>query len=246
MVLACAVSLFLGCAQGGGDPNYGGEVRELGVSATTADGVKYYSLSTGEEVTGDDINTDKWDIAFSRTRLILTNSGDTAAALNSGGKGAVWYTDKTVLSEVVFGDQVVNPEGDFAVLAQYTTDQKRYIQGMGGSASELTLNIMSYTGYRNELEKDGKSSAASLGIKDGEDASSTMPNTYDKKQYYKSSGMVAGAPTWPSTEEVYIIRHGNGANYSKIQIEYQYTAANTTASPPTSAADTWGITYQNF
>jgi hypothetical protein len=237
MVLACAVSLFLGCAQGGGDPNYGGEEKQLpGVSLSTGNTeTKYFSLSTGEEVTGGDINTDKWDIAFRRTRLILTNSGDTAAALNSGGKGAVWYTDKTVLSEVVFGDQVVNPEGDFAILKDYTTDKVRYtridMQGPNtGTPSALTLNVMSYVGYRNE--------ATAAGTQDdpftSTDQANPMPYLYNKKEYYASSGM---PPVMSGTGQVYIIRHGDGARYSKIQITYEYAQAT---------GDTWGVTYQNF
>jgi hypothetical protein len=229
MALVCAVSMFLGCSQGDKPPNYGGEVKDLpGVSISTAGEVKYYSLSTGLEVTGDDINTNKWDIAFSRTRLILTNSGDTAENLSSGGQGGVWYTDKTVLGEVALGDQIT-PGGDFEILKDYTTDQKRYTNtGMGGPSAQQYLNAMSYVGYDNENDVDGKDSTEPL----------TPYSAYNKKTYYKQGHGSSSGPTFENTNQVYIIRHGDGVNHSKIQITYEYGG-----SPP---ADTWAVSYQNF
>jgi hypothetical protein len=247
LALACVISLFLGCSQDAGGPNLGGEVKQLSVSvgavpAGTPAIIKYYSLSTGEEVTGDDITSNKWDIAFSRTRLILTNSGVTAADLESGGKGSVWYTGKTVLSEAALGDQVEDPPEEFAILKDYSTDQKRYVAGMG-AATVTTLNVMSYVGYRNEDDVDGISAATAFGVK-ADDPADTMPYLYDKKNYYASGPMGAAGPTWSSSGQVYIIRHGDGENYSKIQITYEYQGANADAGTP--ATDVWGIEYQNF
>ncbi|MDR0643165.1 MAG: HmuY family protein [Treponema sp.] len=214
IALVCVVSLFLGCKTEAPGPNYGGEVKELpSVSLAAADGIKYYSLSTGLEVIGDDINSNKWDIAFSRTRLIFTNSGASAEKVNSGGQGGVWYTDKTELSGVAIGDQ----KGD-----DYTTDQKRYVTGMGGAA-ETILNVMSYVGYDNEGTVDGLSA---------ENAFSGY--SYNKQQYYHSSGM--GVYASDGTEPVYIIRHGDGVHYSKIKIDYQYADSK----------DNWAVSYQNF
>jgi hypothetical protein len=220
LALACVIPLFLGCPTEDDSPSYGGDLKELpGVSLGTADGVKYYSLSTGEEVTGADIATDKWDIAFTRTRLIFTNSGATAEALGSGGQGGVWYTDKAVLSEVSDDDRLGE---DDAILQSFLTDQKRWVTGMGGAA-ETTLNVMSYAGYDNEADNDGLSQSSPL-----------AGYSYNKKQYYDSPSMGA----YTNTSQVYIIRHGDGSHYSKIQIDYQYTT-----SP---AKDNWSISYQNF
>jgi hypothetical protein len=249
MALACAVSLFLGCSTGNDDPNYGGEEKSLRVSvaavpAGTAPIIKYYSLSTGLEVTeGAAIASKEWDIAFSRTRLILTNSGDTAENLSSGGQGGVWYTDKTVLGEVALGDQIT-PGGDFEILKDYTTDKIRYTRvDMGGpgtgTPSSLTLNVMSYVGYRNEATAAGTADDPFTST----DPENPMPYLYNKKEYYTSgSGM---PPTFGNTNQVYIIRHGDGTRYSKIQITYEYVSA-TTGDTPTPAADVWGIRYANF
>jgi hypothetical protein len=238
LALACAVSLFLACSTGGGDPNLGGTEKTLpGVSLSSVDGTKYYSLSTGEEITGEDINTDKWDIAFSRTRLILTNSGDTAEALSSGGKGGVWYTDKTVLSNVAFGEQQGD---DDPILKTYTTDKVRYTSmDMGGGPvkTKLTLNIMSYVGYRNEDTAAGTEDDPFTST----DPENANPYMYNKKEYYASSGM---PPVMTGTDQVYIICHGDGEHYSKIQIAYEYIGAN--ADEGTPAKDAWGIRYQNF
>ncbi|MDR1636151.1 MAG: HmuY family protein [Treponema sp.] len=214
LALACAVFLLPGCQVEEDDD---GGFKELPpVSLASADGIKYYSLSTGAEVTGDDINTNKWDIAFTRTRLVLTNSGATATGLSSGGDGGVWYTDKIVLSDASLNDR--KAEG---ILEDYTTDQKRYVLSMGSTPAEPTLNIMSYVGYDNEGTKDGLSSGNCL-----------QGYSYNKKQYYNSPAM----GQYGSTNQVYIIRHGDGVHFSKIQIVYEYVDSK----------DNWAVSYQNF
>jgi hypothetical protein len=226
LALACVIPLFLGCPTEDDGPNYGGEQKRLpAVSLAAADGVKYFSLSTGEEVTGAAINSNTWDIAFSRTRLILTNSGATAADLESFGEGGVWYTDQTVLSEVSEDDKLGE---DDPLLKNYLNDQKRWVSAMGGAA-ETTLNVMSYAGYDNEAEKNGLTTENNL-----------AGYSYNKKQYYNSGEM----GTYGTTDQVYIICHGDGEHYSKIQITYEYTGAVTSTSTP--AKDNWVVVYQNF
>jgi hypothetical protein len=218
LALACVVPLFLGCP-GDESPNLGGEKKDLpAVSLATADGVKYYSLSTGAEVTGDAIKTSQWDIAFSRTRLIFTNSGATASDLGSGGKGGVWYTGKTVLGDVADTDKTGE---DDAVLKDYLADKKVWVSGMGG-ATQTTLNVMTYVGYETG---------------DGSSAENPLAGyAYNQKQYYGSGGM--GVYSSAGKEQVYIIRHGDGTHYSKIIIDYEYDATGKT--------DNWAVSYQNF
>jgi hypothetical protein len=174
-------------------------------------GTFYYSLSTGQEITGDGIASDAWDIAFTRgengglMRTILTNSGVTASALGSNGQGGVWYTDKFDLDDAGMGDKAA--EG---VLADYTTDQTRWVQVMSPPATSRPLNIMTYVGYQNEEDVDGSEEHPLSGTEEA-----SMPYLYDKKQFYRMLGF-----TFPSTGQVYIIRHGDGEHYSKIQIEY--------------------------
>ncbi|MDR0629520.1 MAG: HmuY family protein [Treponema sp.] len=217
LALICAIPLFLGCPAEDPGPNLGGEQKDLpAVSLATGDGVTYFSLSTGQEVTGADINTTKWDIAFTRTRLVLTNSGDTAAGLESGGQGGVWYTDKAALGDVADTDKKGE---DDSILKNYLTDKKVWVSAMGG-ASQTTLNVMTYVGYETG---DGLSAENPL-----------SGYQYDQKQYYGSAGM--GKYSSAGKEQVYIIRHGDGTHYSKILIDYEYADSK----------DNWAVRYQNF
>jgi hypothetical protein len=224
LALACAIPLFLGCPAEENEPNLGGELKDLpavSLGSNETNPVRYFSLSTGEEVTGADIQSDKWDIAFTRTRLIYTNSGDTATALGSGGKGGVWYTDKGVLSEVSSDDKVGE---DDPILKNYLTDKTRYIKGMGAAAA-TRINVMSYVGYDNEADKNGLTAENCF-----------EGYSYNKKQYYKSIAGQMGQYSSAGIEQVYIIRHGDGEHYSKIKIDYEYKDSK----------DNWAVSYQNF
>ncbi|MDR3342840.1 MAG: HmuY family protein [Treponema sp.] len=83
------VTFSVGCGDDSSDDGGGVNSGQIVVGPITEGMTKYYSLTTGEELNGADINTGKWDISFTRTRLIQTNSGDTAADLASGGKGGI-------------------------------------------------------------------------------------------------------------------------------------------------------------
>jgi hypothetical protein len=49
------------------------------------------------------------------------------------------------------------------------------------------------------------------------------------------------------SNQVYIIKHGDGEHYSKVQItEYTSRSADNEAEPPVLAADILKIKYQNF
>jgi hypothetical protein len=236
-VLLCAALFFLGCPTDPEDeePNYGGDVKNLpGVSLATADGIKYYSLSTGEEVTGADINTNKWDIAFNRTRLIYTNSGDSA---KGEGKGGVWHTEKTDLATVSYGEQKEFKIGDVS----YNVDVGRYLYtGMGAAPTAQTMfNVMTYVGYGYG---DGSTNSIGSYVPMSEDYS-TYPATgpltdykYNQQQYYMQEHSTGGGPVFGSTNQVYIIRHGDGEHYSKIQIVYEFA----------NSKDNWQVIYQNF
>jgi hypothetical protein len=240
MVLFCASALFLACpTEPEDDPNYGGDEKTISGISAAAGETKYYSLSTGEEVAADKANTTGWDIAFTRTRLILTNSGDTASGLGSGGDGGVWYTDKTDFDDVSLDDR---PED-----TGYNTDTGKYVwNGMGAApTAKMLLNVMTFVGYDY-----GNGEAASIPTLKGaapydpdRDGDYPSPGAftgykYDQKTYYKQEHGSGGGPTFSSTNYVYIIRHGDGEHYSKIQITYAYQS-----SP---AADTFVIKYSNF
>jgi hypothetical protein len=241
LVLICTAVLFLGCPTDPEDeePNYGGDVKTLpGVALATADGVKYYSLSTGEEVTGDDIDTNKWDIAFSRTRLIYTNSGDSAKGEGEGkGNGGVWHTGKTDLADVSYGEQKDFKVGDVS----YNVDVSKYLYtGMGAAPTTPTrFNVMTYVGYGYGDGTTNNIGSYVAGSDDYTGYPADGPFTdyqYDQHQYYTQEHSDGGGPTFASSNQVYIIRHGDGEHYSKIRITYEFA----------SSKDNWLVTYQNF
>jgi hypothetical protein len=218
--LLCAALFFLGCPTDPGDePNYGGDEETLSIVVAAADGVAYYSLSTGQKVAG----TESWDIAFRRSRLIFTNSGATAAYPDvvSTGSGGVWHVTKTNLADVTVDDAVK----DDPLYGPYNTDVVRYATGMTG-VGPIRMNIMTFVGYSNEDENDGLSLESFF----------DTPYAYDKKQFYNSTGM---PPVMSVSNQIYIIKHGDGSKYSKIQIT-AYESNNTTST------DTYQIKYQNF
>jgi hypothetical protein len=182
-------------------------------------------LSSGEQVTGDDIASNKWDIAFKRSRLIFTNSGVTADDLSSHGQGGVWHTDKTDFDAVTLADKKTD-----AAYQAYYTDVTRWIPKSGGGAAESALNIMTFNGYTTG---DGLS----------EDTFFEAPVKYDQKQYYKATPG-AMPPTFEATEQVYIILHGDGAHHSKIQVvSYESDTTNMAAD---GGADKYIFRYKNL
>jgi hypothetical protein len=208
------------------------------LEVTIRDGEKkYFSLSTGEEVTGDARFTPAWDIAFERPRLIYTNSGDSAQALASGGGGGIWHTDKIVLADVTLDDAVK----DDPFYKDYNADTSRWITNMIGQVSR-PLNVMTYLGYMNEDEKgiDGKSAEGVF----------SMYYKYDKKQFYSNefdeNGDMFMPPHFTPTMRVYIIRHGNGAEYSKVQISEYFGNYDADSSVTTYGGDNYKVTWQTF
>jgi hypothetical protein len=160
-------------------------------------------LSTGEEVTENSAIASKaWDIGFQRTRTILTNSGDTARALSSGGQGNVRYTNKTVFAEVVQSD-AVTPDIE---LEEYIMDCHRDVTVMSAT-SQYTLNVINFPGYQT-------------GTGTKSDPFKTLE--YNKKQFYSRGS----ASNYPVTGVVYIVKHGDGIHYSKIRVkEYEYNSS---------------------
>jgi hypothetical protein len=218
MVFICLLSVFAAMFFGGCDNNQGSETEEQGEGegtiTVTGDGIIavtvkgdercYFSTTTDEQVRGASIKTQEWDIGFQRPRTIMTNSGITAETLNSGGTGMVWYTDKTDFDAVVLSDAVKTGE-----LNGYFTDTSKWFNSMS-TDQNITYNVINYTGY-----KTGSGTA--------EDPFKTAE--YNKKQFYKREG----SGSYPVTKEVYIVQHGDGVHFSKIQISsYEYGANSDT------------------
>ncbi|MDR2257521.1 MAG: HmuY family protein [Treponema sp.] len=200
------------------------EAKELDIEVSGGaggTGPAYYSLKTGQQVR--DPATQNWDIAFERPRLIYTNSGQTAAALNSGGRGGVWHTERTDFAGTGRDDAV----RDDPLYRPYNTDALRWIDGaMLRPAASRRINVMTFTGYTNEERKDGRA----------RDSAFSASFSYNKRQFYSARGM---PPSYTLTGRVYIIRHGDGAGESKLQIRAYESRSR-------GDADRYVIVYQNF
>jgi hypothetical protein len=176
--------------------------------------VIYFSLSQGIELDESKKNTGEWDIAF-ETGLgflyIYTNSGSSAAAFGSPGRGGVWFTEKTDFNDTVFEDRVTDFSGDYAEYEGYVTDVTKYQHAMAGSVPG-PMNIMTYYGYRT-----------GSGDTEEDPFEWSIPGPpgypfyeFNKKAFaYVNGGM---PPPWFPTRRVYIIRHGDGEHYSKFQV----------------------------
>jgi hypothetical protein len=190
------------------------------------DGTKYYSLAAGgsakEEITGADIASQKWDLAVEAhdgTFFVLTNSGASAVRAGSGGQGGVWHTGQFAFERTGFNHRVT---GDLGVLADYTADQKRYAMVMSDVAEEY-LNVMTYLGYPDSgnAAHNGKTKETHFKRKEPDETgmASYVPYLFNQKQFYTMRGM---PPNYTPTYQVYIVRHGNGTGYSKVQINEVY------------------------
>jgi hypothetical protein len=202
-VLVCAL-IFSGCPTPDDDP-----VEDLGsldeAITVVPEKTRYFSLSDGKEVS--DPKTKDWDIAFDYNRLIYTNSGATAADLESGGLGGVWSTGQTNF------DAVVSSAGaDFS--QPFTTDTKRYTNPAAemGAPTLNRLNVITYAGY---------------GSGDGNTGETALTDyQYDQQQFYIAD-LSTMPPAYNLTKTVYIIKHGNGTDHSKVQISYMQSITST-------------------
>jgi hypothetical protein len=166
---------------------------------------RYFSLSDGQEVS--DPNSNGWDIAFEYNRLIYTNSGATAADLESGGLGGVWCTGETNF------DTVNSAAGaDFSIA--FTTDTKRYTNPAAdmGAPTLNRINVITYIGYG---EGTGETPETAL-----------TDYQYNAQQFYVAD-LSEMPPSYTPTKRVYIIKHGNGTDHSKLQIDYMQSITST-------------------
>jgi hypothetical protein len=181
--------------------------------------VRYLNLNTAQWVTDPAvIASPDWDIAFHASRLIYTNSGDTAAELDTSGYGGVWFTNTTDFDAVTSeADKKTSDDTDFDY-SDYFQDAKRYVVIMG-TKYHNRLNVMTYAGYPAEAEYNGHSADKALA------GNGALVNyNYDKRQYYINPPLPGGVlrmpPEFEATGQVYIIRHGNAADHSKLQVSW--------------------------
>jgi hypothetical protein len=219
--LGLAALCFLSCDNGttGGDEP--GDALELGpVTAVENQGPVFYSLSTGEQVTGDAVAGKGWDIAFDYSRMIYTNSGATAEDLGTGGLGGVWASGKTDFNAVQ------SPDGaDFTL--PFTADTKRYTSPAAEMGLPVLnrLNVITYVGY---------------GEGTGTEGDPLTDYKFNANQYYNAD-LSTMPPVYSITKQVYIVKHGTGEAYSRVQITAMDTQASTKGNKRI-----FIITYQNF
>ncbi|MDR2258057.1 MAG: HmuY family protein [Treponema sp.] len=199
----------------------------------------YYNLSSGKEVPAP--SGDNWDIALEtrdRSFFILTNSGVTAAETEpaSGGKGGVWFTGSTDFDAVTRADQAVIPAagGEYAA---YTTDVYRWTTAMAAAPVRQNLNVTTYLGYP-DLAKGYPKTGDGSGLDAAncfrrfdvtEMTADYSPYLFNKKQSYLMGGGMP--PEYSPTKQVYIVRHGDGVKYSKVQLSEIYREPGTTKTP---------------
>jgi hypothetical protein len=166
---------------------------------------RYFSLADGKEVSNP--NTTDWDIALDYNRLIYTNGGATAADLGSGGLGGVWCAGQTDFS-------AVNSAAGANFSADFAVDTKRYTNHADemGAPTLNRLNVITWVGY---------------GSGDGATGDTALTDyLYNAQQFYVAD-LSTMPPTYSLTKRVYIIKHGNGTDYSKVQIDYMQSITST-------------------
>lgn len=215
VILLYAAAAVLLAAAGCAQPEY--EPRSITVPVP-AEGYAYVNLEEAGVLEADAATDNtNWDLKIGSERigLVFTNSGDTADAESSSGKGGVYYVADAADVESVSEDAVIAAKEVFGSAdAEWNTnkhyDMNKWLAAiyMGPPtgdpafpAEERSFNVMNFVGY---AEGDGET--ADTGYADYQ---------YNENQYYEPGD---DHGTFKMTSHVYIIRHGNGENHSAIQI----------------------------
>jgi hypothetical protein len=207
--LAPILSLCLAaCPTEPGD-SWDGPTLKVTISLNSGNGgALYYSLATGEQA---DPGSTAWDLGFysvDNTPSIFTNSGDTAALLQSGGQGGVWYADKS-LEDARAEDR--KADGEYAA---YVADVCRWGKTMGVPAIQR-MNIMTYLGFPGGTGTEEDPFVPRTMT----DMGSYVGYNFDKKQFYRWHSM---PPKYSPTGQTYIVKRGDGSGYSKVRISDIY------------------------
>ena len=166
---------------------------------------KYIDLETLQEVASPSLT--EWDIRVTGARQILTNSGVTEVGL-----GGVACSGSQDFSAII----------DSPGALEYTIDYcywEYYEQSSGGYSipQQYTVNVMNFPGYSSQ---NGYNGGAGDGLADGK----TEDTAYFRSNIDFTNGNAfakwAGMPPsfFDYTNNVYVIRSGDGANYYKFQI----------------------------
>jgi hypothetical protein len=200
--------------------NEGGNVIEVSLPIDGSGRRHYYDLSSGGEVSPEG---DNWDLALEAHDggfFVLTNSGVTAAEASSSGLGGVWFTDTTDFDLVTASAQRIIP-AEGSEYEPYTADVYRYTMVMAAEPVKQILNVITYAGYPSGdgliVETRFEYNTPDMG-----NMGAFIPYLFNKRQAYTMRGM---PPSYSPTNQVYIIRHGDGEHYSKVQLIEVYREA---------------------
>jgi hypothetical protein len=216
------------CKTEAGEDDDGASFITLSLAYEGGDDPWYYSLPKGNEetyteVSGPPIRSGAWDLAVEahdRLFLIRTNSGDSAAEYKTrdggGGLGGIWFTDKSFGAARV-SDRVIPDAGNaYSEYLPYTEDCIRYVNLMSPGIKAV-LNVSSYLGYPGGTGAQGDPFQTKEADRDN--MASFVPFLFNKRGAYTMTGM---PPSYTPTNRVYIVRHGDGDGYSKIQLVDAY------------------------
>ena len=193
-LLAAVAMFFMACdSDDSGDSPSGTEklitaAKVKSSSGSTTYDYIYFSFETGDDVGAANSATTDWDLRFTAGTSILTNSGETATDLGSGGLGGAAYTGSTDFSADVDVDSLT-----------FETDTKPWIDGH--SVARTLTSVICFSGY-----------ATGDGLSD-----STPYATADWSAYgfYQYDGM---PPVYTMTDRVYVVKIGDGSGYAKFQV----------------------------
>jgi hypothetical protein len=201
---ALVFTVATGCAPQGPPPG-----ADLVVAVASGD-YRYVDLETGTVLeAGAPVNDAGWDLKFSYDRQVFTNSGDTAADEGSGGLGGVYYVsgassvDEDLSAALTAAKEIFDDPGAEWDTHRHT-DKKAWVNPAPTQFddSQTYLNAMTFLGY---------------GTGDGTESSVYSDYQYDQNQFYNAdtSGM---PPKYTMTNNIYIIRHGDGTKHTAIQV----------------------------
>jgi hypothetical protein len=226
-----ALVLALGACETGADTGDedGGSLITVAIAYSGGDDPWFYSLPKGNEetyteVSGPAIKSGAWDLAVEahdNSFFIRTNSGASADEYDTrgsgGGQGGVWFTDKTDFGAVRVSDRVIPGAG--SEYAPYTEDITRYAIIMNNLSVKEVLNVITYLGYPGSGSGLSAEDPFQRNEADSGNMASFIPYSFNKKGAYTMLGM---PPAYTPTDQVYIVRHGDGDGWSKIQLVDAY------------------------
>ena len=134
-IIAVAVLFTTACdSDDSNDPGTTISVAKVSSGGSTTYNYVYFSFKDGI-VDEAKAGTTEWDLRFSASSKIQTNSGETATLLSSSGTGGAAYTGSTD-----FGTAI-----DTSALS-IKVDTKPWIKGMGPAAETLMSEPISFPG----------------------------------------------------------------------------------------------------